>query len=397
MEESPAGGVRSDFFESRVAGDSTLDWAALRAELATIVEHERSKTSDPCAREEYGLVLAYLADPEEHDSEGRDLKFSKKSFSRTELRTARSYEERLIPHYLRYRVRFDRYPRNYVEAQFPIVLAIEPTSICNLRCIMCFQSDRNFSENKAFMGHMDFGLFTRIIDEGKSYGLASIVLASRGEPLLHQRIVDMVRYAKENGVLDVKLNTNAVFLSEVMSRGLLRAGVDTLVFSVDSADKEEFERIRVHANFEKIVHNIETFKKIRTEEFPGSKTRTRVSMVILGKDQQIEQAGDFWASRVDEFAVKGFHELTGLYQAAEFPREQELRPCSFLWERLYIWWDGTVNPCGEDYLSSLAVGKLDSTTSLYDLWHSPRMREYREAHLHEDRHCMTLCRRCAGY
>ena len=37
---------------------------------------------------------------------------------------------------------------------FPLYLLIEPTSICNLRCVMCFQTDKSFGAEKKFMGRI---------------------------------------------------------------------------------------------------------------------------------------------------------------------------------------------------------------------------------------------------
>mgnify|MGYP001389941950 CR=1 FL=1 len=48
---------------------------------------------------------------------------------------------------------------------FPLYLLIEPTSICNLRCIMCFQIDKTFGGEKSFMGRMGLDLFKTVIDQ----------------------------------------------------------------------------------------------------------------------------------------------------------------------------------------------------------------------------------------
>ena len=33
-------------------------------------------------------------------------------------------------------------------------------------------------------------------------------------------------------------------------------------------------------------------------------------------------------------------------------------PCSELWRRMYIWWDGLANPCEVDFKSILQLGKI---------------------------------------
>lgn len=369
--------------------------AEVRAELTAQVR-ELALRSTSMEAMELNAVLAYLANDEEHDSEGRDLGFKKQSFSRTELRVAESLPPERRVAYLRYRFRFNDQPRRRVESAMPIVLAVEPTSVCNIRCVMCFQMDEELSGRREMRGFMSLTLYRQIIEEAAAKDVGGLVLASRGEPLLHKDIGQFVRIAKDAGIPDVKLNTNATRLSETRSRELLAAGLDTLVFSVDSAVKEQFEQIRIGAKFDRIVENIGRFNQIRAEEFPEARTRTRISMVLVDRDQDSEEALTFWRSQVDEFAVRWAIPRLGIYAKEA---RSDSRPCSLLWERLYVWWDGTVNTCDEDYLSRLAIGRLveGGTVTIEELWRSDRMRRYRELHDSGEKNSMVPCHSCPGF
>lgn len=371
------------------------DTAGVRAELAAQVRELALRLTSTEVFELDG-VLAYLANDDEHDSEGRDLGFDKQSFSRTELRVAASLPPERRMAYLRYRYRYNEEPRRRVESAMPIILAVEPTSVCNIRCVMCFQMDKELSGRREMRGFMSLGLYRQIIDEAAAKNVGGLVLASRGEPLLHKDIGQFVRIAKDAGIVDVKLNTNATKLSETRSRELLAAGLDTLVFSVDSAVKEQFEKIRIGAKFDKIVTNIERFNQIRAEEFPDSRTRTRISMVLVDRNQDSDEALTFWRSLVDEFAVRWAIPRLEIYS---LEARAESRPCSLLWERLYVWWDGTVNTCDEDYLSRLAIGQLveGGNVTIEELWRSDRMRRYRELHGTGQKNAMSPCQSCPGF
>jgi len=344
-------------------------------------------------------VLGYLGrfDPS-NLSEGRDAAVVKTSFSSSELSYAiKLPEDKRVP-YLVYRFRFNEYPRNKIVSEFPTVLAVEPTSVCNLRCVMCFQADKTFSSDRAQMGYMSMDLYRRIIDESSKHGLPSLILASRGEPLLHKEFPDMVEYAKKKGILDIKMNTNATKLTPDISRRLLAAEPNLIVYSVDSANKEEFERIRVRADFDQIVDNIKSFNEIRKKEFPDSKVRTRVSMVVLDGDkgyvQDVAGAKTFWQGLVDEFAANKVTNRLDLYNLANSPVD---RHCSLLWERMYIWFDGGVNPCDEDYKSSLLLGKVDANTSIESIWNGDKMSEYRAKHGKGMKNSMSPCNHCPGF
>jgi radical SAM protein with 4Fe4S-binding SPASM domain len=371
-----------------------VDYAEIRDRLATDVQEELKRSQPDGRRFDLVGVASYLANPEEHDSEGRDLSYEKLSFSRTELRVADGTPAASRIRYLLYRYRFNHYPRYQLESDFPVVLAIEPTSVCNLRCVMCFQVDERLSRDRHLLGLMTFDVFKRIIDEAAEHELSAIVLASRGEPMLNKNLFRMIRYAKDNGILDVKLNTNATKLTPDRSRELLESGVDTLVFSVDAAVKEDFERIRPGASFDQVVENITTFNEIRAAEHPNSRTRTRTSMVVLDERQDVHAALEFWRQLVDEFGYRWAIPRVGIY---EQPLTTEDRPCSLLWERLYIWWDGTVNPCDEDYLSKLKVGKLDDGSSIRQIWTSESMKLYRALHARRAKNRLHPCDRCPGF
>jgi hypothetical protein len=385
----------TDFFANR-RFHVDIDPGALRQALAAEVKDALSRlpeTTGPYAEDTKG-VLDYLSRDKQHDSEGRNLSFAKQSFSTTELLVAAGLPAGRVLSYLVYRYRFNHYPRNKLLGEFPLLLAIEPTSICNIRCTMCFQMDDELGKNKSNLGYMSFDLFRRIIDEGARHDLNAVVLASRGEPTLNKQIGEMISYAKDAGVLDVKMNTNVTRLTADMSRKILASGLDTLVFSVDAAVKEEFERIRVGAKFDRIVANIDLFNEIRRKEFPNSKTRTRISMVLVDDSQDTIQAAKFWDGMVDEFAWRWAIPRLNIYSQ---PSRTENRPCSLLWERLYVWFDGTVNPCDEDYLSHLSVGRLTEGVTIRNLWLGEKMRAYRNHHLSATKNQLDPCARCPGF
>lgn len=128
-------------------------------------------------------VLSYLDPTKQHYSEGRYLGFDKTSFAVSEIQTVSKLPAEHRINYLLYRYRFNHYPRKGIVPQFPTVLLIEPASVCNLRCVMCFQADKTFSGDKKYMGIMDIKLFKKVIDEAVENECFSIVLASRGADL----------------------------------------------------------------------------------------------------------------------------------------------------------------------------------------------------------------------
>lgn len=168
-------------------------------------------------------------------------------------------DKKNILRYVIYRYKYNNFPKLKILDNYPPNIQIEPTSVCNLRCIMCYQSDKSFSsKSQGFMGYMKFDLFKKIIDEieGKIEG---VTFASRGEPTLHPELDKLLKYC-EGKFLALKLNTNATLLNEKKIHELLSSDLQQLVLSIDEKDKENYEKIRVNAKFEIIMKNLEMLK-----------------------------------------------------------------------------------------------------------------------------------------
>jgi radical SAM protein with 4Fe4S-binding SPASM domain len=257
---------------------------------------------------------------------------------------------------------------------------------------MCFQVDKSFSGDRDFLGRMDLDLFKRVVDEARQENCYALTMASRGEPTLHPQLAEMLKYlmpTKEHSFFDLKLNTNATKLSEKLIHEILQSGVTNLVYSVDSDNADQYERIRVGGKFSEVLKNIKLFKKVRDKHYPNSNLITRVSGVLV-ENQSEKVIEDFWSEHVDEITLIRNLPRWDTYNNPTLDNEN---PCSLLWERMYVWFDGVVNPCDFDYKSKLMIGNLNQST-VKELWNSERFKELRLKHLNGFRHNVTPCDRC---
>lgn len=294
--------------------------------------------------------------------------------------------------YLIYRFKYKLFPVRQVVSDFPVHVLVEPVSACNLRCTMCFQIDKTFTQTPKFMGIMDFDLYKEVIDQAVDGGARALTLASRGEPTLHPRFADFISYASDKGeFFDFKINTNATRLDEEMCHDILSSDINILVFSVDGFTKQTYEEIRVRGNFEQVVGNIELFRSIRERHYPQSTLETRISGVYFRDDQNPDRFAEYWRQRVDSVAMVKVKNRWDTYNNAV--ESDKNSPCSLLWERLYVWFDGTTNPCDADYKSYLTPGHLKETP-LHDIWHGAKLTELRQKHLDGQRLSYVPCDRC---
>ena len=72
-----------------------------------------------------------------------------------------------------------------------------------------------------------------------------------------------------------------------------------------------------------------------------------------------------------------FRRLQSLRKCYESKENQIKKPCSDLWRRMFIWWDGKTNPCDTDYKSKLSTGNFGNN-SLSNIWLSKAYNELRE-------------------
>ena len=231
-----------------------------------------------------------------------------------------------------------------------ISIVVEPTNHCTLRCTFC--PARQDMERD--MGYMDFDLYKKIIDENSHVQFINLFLW--GEPLLHPRIIDMIRYAKNKGI-EVVFYSNGTLLDEKMGKMILEAGPDRVVFSLDGVEGT-YEKIRNYP-YKKVEQNILNFLALRKQM--NARTAIDVSMVI-GKDTE-DGAKDFekrWTSVADTVRMQ---------RQNTYEKKERTKSCFELWRgNIVIHWDGTVVPCFIDYDATVKLGdaKKQSISEIYN-------------------------------
>ncbi len=297
----------------------------------------------------------------------------------------RSVVDREDARYREYRTKWDEWPKHYSVGDFPLHLDVEPTNTCNLRCPFCATT-----HNKYKKGFMKEHIWKKILDEGGENNLYSLKFTYRGEPLLHPDLPEMVRYAKNAGIMDVYFNTNAVRLDDPTIRQLIDAGLDRISISFEGYEKKTYEKYRVGAQFENVVSNIALLKKIK-EEVGATKPLVRIQTVLIpelrGKEKQYSE---FWKTNSDEVAYLDM-------------KDEENNPdhtgivydwaCPQLFQRLTVTWEGTILPCVHDIYDWMKLGSIPENT-LKESWNNLRERQFRSLHKEGRAHEIAACDRC---
>ncbi len=298
-------------------------------------------------------------------------------------------EDKYLPKYLVHRYRYEIFPQTKTIDNFPPYLQIEPTSICNYQCVFCFETDKTFTDKKnGYMGQMSLDLFKKVVDQAEG-NVEFVSIASRGEPLACTDITKMLEYTVEK-FLNLKLNTNASLLDEKKCHAILSGGVKTIVFSADAATEPLYSKLRVNGNLAKVLKNIENFKKIHETKYSKNPIISRVSGVKFNDKQNLNSMEKLWGDLVDQVAFVNYNPWENTYE--KDPNDLQ-EPCSDLWRRMFVWWDGKINPCDVDYKSKLSVGVFPDK-KLSEIWKSIAYTHLRQAHMKHQRIKLTPCRSC---
>jgi hypothetical protein len=258
-------------------------------------------------------------------------------------------------------------------AKYPSIIYVEPTNDCNMRCVMCPRE-----RTERVTGFMDFDLYRSIVDSIVDVGEpVTLVLHLLGESLLHPQIIDMVSYAKRQGVEAVNLSTNGTLLNDDVSAALVEARLDVLGISMDSSSAQAYSPSTA-AEAAGLDDKIRKLLAIRSAAAHG---RPRVNLRIIEMPSTAGLIDDFrarWEPLVDWVTVQPMLSWAGhvnLPQGHRFWPLEKRTVCIKPIEHMAVRWDGRVTMCclypggGDDGTGTM--GDLTSET-LAEVANGPR-------------------------
>lgn len=210
--------------------------------------------------------------------------------------------------YKEYRRQWMENPKNNVVNSFPLYVSFESTNACNLECVFC---SRTIKKKEGLLGPTNvtpMELFKKVTDEGVEKGLKAVKLNTGDtEPLLVKNLSERISYAKEAGVLEVMFNTNAALLSEEKAMEILNSGLNKILISFDSPEKEKYEKVRVGANYDNVLGNVFRFCDIKKEM--GLKTPFVGIQMVKMKDNthEVEMFFNMFKDHVDIIKIGDYN------------------------------------------------------------------------------------------
>lgn len=303
-------------------------------------------------------------------------------------------------------------PPAYLKAKLPgpKSVKIEISPRCNYRCGFCALRTREVQPK----WDMDFNLFKRITREMREAGVEEIGCFYLGESFMNPRLlVDCIRYLKQELAMPyVFLTSNASMAFPEAVEECMKAGLDSLKWSMNAADEEQFEQIMGVAGklFRTALENVKSAWEIRKRG--GYKTGLYASSIKYD-GEQFEKMEKLLNERVRPYVDE--HYWLPLYSMGAFAilREEQLGyrptagnqgrlgalreplPCWSAFTEGHVTAEGKLSACCFDATANWTMGDL-TKVSFMDAWNSEPFVRLRQAHL--DKNVKgTVCENCIAY
>lgn len=270
--------------------------------------------------------------------------------------------------------------------QFPPMLYVSITNICNLKCIHCFHPKMTQLPDYE-PTHMSMKLFEKICKEASPYPGTVLNFATDGEPMAHPEFLDMCRMARSYNIRPINLTTNGVLLTEKFTKPMIEENlVDIVNISVDAFTPETYKIIR-QGNFQKLMDNIHNMIELR-DRLQGA---LKIQVNIIDQPEareELEKFKEYWEGRVDNVLYRTYYDatsqtgetggnLTG--KQVEFEKVERW-PCQLLWRRLTIGEEGQIKFCVDDWKHKSTIGDLNTQT-IGEVWVNEAYNQLRAHHI----------------
>ena len=246
------------------------------------------------------------------------------------------------------------YKENGCFPQFKQVL-IETRTDCNNHCPFC-----PHAFNKKELGIMDWNTYCKIIDELCAIGYnGRVALMLSNEPVLEDRLIDMIRYAKNKSQrLFMDITTNGRLLTVEMVDQLFANGLDNLNVNDYRGDREK--------NPYKLSGKLQ-------EIYEAYNNNPKITVQYRSLNEQLPNYG------------------------GNIPQEEsneDLGFCNFPFRKLVFSYKGDILLCCSDFMYATNFGNIHER-SIIECWNDSSFDKIRLSLLEGKR--ISLCSKCNDY
>jgi len=303
---------------------------------------------------------------------------------------------------------WSKWTKRPVQWGFPLSVALEPTTSCNLRCPECPSGLRAFTRPT---GMLQTDFFRDTIDQLHK-DVFYLIFYFQGEPYLNPDFLNMVNYASKKGMYTAT-STNAHYLTDDNARKTVESGLDRLIISIDGTTQDVYQQYRVGGKLEKVLEGARNIVKWKKELNSRTPFVFFQFLVVKPNEHQLEEVKQlakevgvdevrFKTAQVYDYESDPHQLIPSISKYSRYRKNKEGKTvvknaldnhCWRLWHAPVITWDGLVVPCCFDKDAQHQMGDLKGK-SFREVWKDKSYKQFRKDVLNGRRN-IDICANCS--
>jgi radical SAM protein with 4Fe4S-binding SPASM domain len=297
----------------------------------------------------------------------------------------------------------------------PFTVLIEPSSLCNFRCIQCFQSVKTASYFTRNRSTMPMVRFRRAIEQLKQWPgprLKVLKLSLYGEPLVSPDFSEMLMLATQADVAErTETTTNATLLTPDIAECMVRCQLDYVRVSI-YATRQERHQVVTGTNFDmqRIRENLMTLQTIKRrlgsekpfvsckmlDEFSDENERFLQMFREVADETYIDKPHN-WIKVDNVDFIQNFYGTSVQEAVTDLQSHSTHRiACPMAFTTMAVRTNGAVSPCCVDFIGGTNIANIDER-GLRDIWNSDEWFEFQKMQLQNRNHENSSCASCEVY
>ena len=266
----------------------------------------------------------------------------------------------------------------------PKNMLVECSNMCNLSCLFC--ANRKMTRPK---GIISYDFLSRVLKEAFELGTREVGFYTTGEPLLNLKLEKFIEIARNIGYEYIYITTNGVLANIERVKGLVKAGLNSIKFSINAVNDKEYIFIHGKDKYNIVMNNLKDVW--RWKENNNIDLRVYVSYISTKyTEYELDVIENNFINYFDKVLITNVRNQSGaipdiidiVKNRNEENKIQGKRnlPCYYPFNTLCITREGYLTGCCTDFQNYLAYADLNKI-SLKEAWYSETITNLRKQHI----------------
>ena len=289
----------------------------------------------------------------------------------------------------------DRSDLYTLEPPFPTTnFLLELSNACNHKCLFCAHQ-----KMRRKVGKMAPEMVESVLRQAYELGTREVGLYATGEPFIVPELPQYIKLAKDIGYTYVYLTSNGALATPERIRAVVDAGVDSVKFSINAPERELYQFIHGHDDFDKVFEHLVYLNRYRKES--GKNFKIYITGILTRYTEHTrEEYFKVFDGLADQIVFKDVYNQGGYMPEIDHLLKctydtEQTRRCNLPFDAICVTWEGYLSVENADFENMLIVADLNNV-SLKEGWYGEKMKEVRRMFLDD---CLegTLCHGCVHH